>query len=390
MDYQTFRGSDVQEALLLVRQALGADALIESTRHITNGQGGAFGRSFVEVVAAPSAAGAAGASAALARESMPSPQRLRASPGSRVHMPQASATFKRTLPLGERKPAAPPAPALDVSSVGRELMQLRLMLDELSQGRPPRDRTRALLAAAGFEGSLARALSVGATRAARTGNRELRQWLRQRVASRLVCRGGLLEADGPQLIACVGPTGVGKTTTLAKLAAQAVLTLGKSVRVISLDTFRVGALEQWRRYSELIGCPFDVVTNAGAFHRIVHSNPSDIVLVDTAGRSGSDQGSILAGCVSGLGAINRHVLLVLPAWMRARDAERVAQSYTKPGLTGVVITKLDETDQVGGVMHAPLGGKLPITYLCDGARVPEDIREAVLDDVLDTLFPEQA
>jgi flagellar biosynthesis protein FlhF len=94
--------------------------------------------------------------------------------------------------------------------------------------------------------------------------------------------------------------------------------------------------------------------------------------------------------VSGLGAINRHVLLVLPAWMRARDAERVAQSYTKPGLTGVVITKLDETDQVGGVMHAPLGGKLPITYLCDGARVPEDIREAVLDDVLDTLFPEQA
>ncbi|MET0412977.1 MAG: flagellar biosynthesis protein FlhF [Polyangiaceae bacterium] len=386
MDYQTFRGSDVQEALLLVRQALGADALIESTRHITNGQGGAFGRSFVEVVAAPGATGAA----AVARESMPSQQRLRASSGSRVHTPQTSGTFKRTLPLGDRKPATPPAPALDVSSVGRELMQLRLMLDELSQGRPPRDRTRALLAAAGFEGSLARALSVGATRSARTGNRELRQWLRQRVASRLVCRGGLLEGDGPQLIACVGPTGVGKTTTLAKLAAQATLTLGKSVRVISLDTFRVGALEQWRRYAELIGCPFDVVTNAGAFHRIVHSNPSDIVLVDTAGRSGSDQGSILGGCVNGLGAINRHVLLVLPAWMRARDAERVAQSYTKPGLTGVVITKLDETDQVGGVMHAPLGGKLPITYLCDGARVPEDIREAVLDDVLDTIFPEQA
>lgn len=389
MDYQTFRGSDVQEALLLVRQALGADALIESTRHISNGQGGAFGRSFVEVVAAPSAAGVAG-NAVVAVASRPAPQKPRISPGSRVHTPQASATFKRTLPLGERKLAAAPAPALDVSSVGRELMQLRLMLDELSQGRPPRDRTRALLSAAGFEGSLARSLSVGATRAARTGNRELRQWLRQRVASRLVCRGGLLEAEGPQLIACVGPTGVGKTTTLAKLAAQATLTLGKSVRVISLDTFRVGALEQWRRYSELIGCPFDVVTNPGAFHRIVHSHPSDIVLVDTAGRSGSDQGSILGGCVSGLGAIDRHVLLVLPAWMRARDAERVAQSYNRPGLTGVVITKLDETDQVGGVMHAPLGGKLPITYLCDGARVPEDIREAVLDDVLDTIFPEQA
>jgi flagellar biosynthesis protein FlhF len=379
MEYQTFRGSDVQEALLLVRQALGADALIESTRHITNGQGGAFGRSFVEVVAAPSASG----SIAGARDSRQVARDARTS----TQAPRSSGAFQRRQPVNER--GARPS-EFDVSGVGRELVQLRLMLDELSQGRPPRDRTRALLAAAGFEGSLARALSVGAASAARTGNRELRQWLRQRVASRLVCRSGLLEAEGPQLIACVGPTGVGKTTTLAKLAAQAVHTLGKSVRVVSLDTFRVGALEQWRRYSELIGCPFDVVTNPGAFHRMVHNHPSDIVLVDTAGRSGSDQGSILGGCVNGLGAINRHILLVLPAWMRARDAERVAQSYGRPGLTGVVITKLDETDQVGGVMHAPLGGKLPITYLCDGARVPEDIRDAVLDDVLDTIFPEQA
>lgn len=368
MDYQTFRGSDVQEALREVRQVLGADALIASTRHVSNGQGGAFGRSFVEVVAAPGGA-----------YRTPRARSLRVEPAHAAARGELSARPRTSEP-----------PPLDASGVSRELMQLRLMLDELSQGRPPRDRTRALLAAAGFEGALARTLSVGATRAARAGNRELRQWLRERVASRLTVRSGLLEGEGRTLIACVGPTGVGKTTTLAKLAAHATLTLGKSVRVVSLDNFRVGALEQWRRYSELIGCPFDVVTNPGAFHRIVHSHPCDVLLVDTAGRSGQSEDTLLAGCVSGLGPIGREVLLVLPAWLRARDAERLAQNYGRPALTGVVITKLDETDQVGGALHAPLGGKLPITYLCNGARVPEDIREAVLDDVLDTIFPEQA
>jgi flagellar biosynthesis protein FlhF len=371
MQYQTFRGSDVQEALSQVRQVLGADALIESTRHVTNGQGGAFGRSFVEVVAAPGLPAAA----------LPAREPAQSSQASRSLRPSRAGN-------AQPKPR-PPAEALDATGVGRELMQLRLMLDELSQGRPPRDRTRALLGAAGFEGSLARALSVGATRAARAGNRELCQWLRQRVASRLSCRAGLLEAEGPLLIACVGPTGVGKTTTLAKLAARSALVLNRSVHVVSLDTFRVGAIEQWRRYAELIGCPFDAVANAGAFHRIVHSQPSDIVFVDTPGGAGEEE-SLLAGCVNGLGPVQRHVLLVLPAWMRARDAERIAARYARPAPTGVVITKLDETDQIGGVMHAPLVNKLPLTFLCDGARVPEDIRDAVLDDVLDRIFPEQA
>jgi len=84
------------------------------------------------------------------------------------------------------------------------------------------------------------------------------------------------------------------------------------------------------------------------------------------------------------------VLLVLPAWLRARDAQRVVESYAAPAITGVVITKLDETDQLGGVLHAPLSAELPITYLCNGARVPEDIHDAVIERCLDAIFPEQA
>jgi flagellar biosynthesis protein FlhF len=83
------------------------------------------------------------------------------------------------------------------------------------------------------------------------------------------------------------------------------------------------------------------------------------------------------------------VPFVLPAW-RARGAERVVASYAAPKLTGAVITKLDETGQVGRVMRARLGSDLPLTYLCDGARVPEDIHDAAVDKSLDAIFPEQA
>lgn len=379
MDYQTFRGTDVQEALLHVREALGTDALIESTRHITNGQGGALGRTFVEIVAAPSLGLAL-------RSSIARPER-RAGGGQSAPAPRRAAA---PPPRAEPENAADGSVRLHETEVGRELLQLRLMLDELSQGRPPKDRTRALLAAAGFEGSLARALGTGGTRAARAGNRELKQWLRQRVGEKLECKTGLIETPGRRLIACVGPTGVGKTTTLAKLAARAVLSFKRSVRVVSLDTFRVGAVEQWRRYAELIGFPFDVATNPGTFHRVAHNHSEDLLLVDTAGRGVGEQHSTLAGCVGGLRDMPSDVLLVLPAWLRARDAERVVASYSAPKITGVVITKLDETDQVGGVMHAPLGSDLPVTYLCDGARVPEDIHDAAVDKVLDAIFPEQA
>jgi flagellar biosynthesis protein FlhF len=379
MDYQTFRGADVQEALLQVRQALGTDALIESTRHVQGGPGGALGRTFVEIIAAPSLDRNGGRSAT---SMAPEPRKIRLpSPVDRVHPDRP-----------QRAPSRSPAPerSLDESTVGRELMQLRQMLDELGQGRPIRDRARAMLVAAGFDGALARSLSAGSARSAGAGSRELTSWLRERVRQKVACRSGLIEAPGRQLIACVGPTGVGKTTTLAKLAARAVLQLGRSVRVVSLDTFRVGAVEQWRRYAELIGFPFDVATNPGTFHRVAHNHTEDLLLVDTAGRAIGEQHDTLAGCVAGLRGMSHEVLLVLPAWLRARDAERVVATYAAPTITGVVITKLDETDQVGGVMHASIGSELPVAYLCNGARVPEDIHDAAVDQVLDAIFPEQA
>lgn len=366
MDYQTFRGSDVQEALFAVRQALGADALIESTRHVTNGQAGAFGRSFVEVTAAPNK-------------------------GTLGNKASDSRSIKRRG-LGNDRSGSKRGRKVDPKALEQELLALRRMVDELTAGRPPRERARAMIHSAGFHGEIAKSLGTGATKAAKSGREELARWLRGRLADRLMCQPHLIQRNFRQVIACVGPTGVGKTTTLAKLAARAKLELHKSVSVISLDTFRVGAVEQWTRYAELVGIGFEVAEDSTMFQRLVESQPSDLILVDTAGQSTHDDVGMLrlADCLNSVRRARTEVQLVLPAWIGAQDAERVARSYQNPRLTGLIVTKMDEAEHVGGCLQAALANQLPVTYLCDGARVPEDIHDAVLDAVLDVLFPEQA
>jgi flagellar biosynthesis protein FlhF len=85
-----------------------------------------------------------------------------------------------------------------------------------------------------------------------------------------------------------------------------------------------------------------------------------------------------------------NVMLVLPAWLRANDVTRVLEMYDDPLPTQLVVTKLDETYQVGGILHAALPSELPFAYLCNGPRVPEDILDASVDGVLDAVFPSEA
>jgi len=380
MSYQSFRGADLQEALSAVKATLGPNALIEGTRRVSNGRAGGLGQQYVEVTAAP-------------------PQGLK--------WPFASREARAPeLPLGERLAMAPPSGetrslrtknkfgsvlGLDSNEVERELTSLRAMLEELNQQRPPRERALTLLHARGIEGNLARELANGAAKHAKKGKAPLTDFLRARLAERISVSGSLMQSPRRTLIACMGPTGAGKTTTLAKLAARARLDLGRSVGVISLDTFRVGAVEQWQRYATLMGIPFQVASDRASFRRAMAEITADIVLVDTAGRSTPASSWVLPDCLAGLTEeMEKHALLVLPAWLRASDVARVSGLYEVPAPTEVVITKLDETVEAGGVLHAALPSNTPIAYLCNGPRVPEDIREASVEAVVDAVLPADA
>jgi flagellar biosynthesis protein FlhF len=379
VQYQTFRGSNVNEALAAVRAAFGPEAVIDSTRYVTNGRRGALGHSYVEVSAAPP-----GESAQLA-------------PFSRVTAPKpissggvtASTPRRRLETPAESEPALPAAApqGFDPQSFEQELRALRALVDELSAGRTPRDQALTTLRAAGIEGDFARSITKGKGRAPSSPS-ELRKWLRSALGKRFAAVGGLLETSGPRLIACVGPTGAGKTTTLAKLAARSKLDLGISVGVISLDTHRVGAAEQWKRYARLLGIPFHVATDVASFARAAAEMDCDLLLVDTPGRTPSDPNDawLLPECLGGVSDREIAVLAVLPAWLTARDASRVLSNYQSPAPAAVVLTKLDEASSIGGSLQASATNELPIAFLCRGPRVPDDLEDASVERVLDAVF----
>lgn len=370
MQYQSFRGADLKAALEQVKATLGPNALIDATRQITNGHGGGLERSYVEVTAAaPAGLEWPFATPTNGR----APQSSRRQPQSGQRAPEKRQTFSL---LAEPK-----------REVERELEVLRAMVEEINATLPPKERALAMLHSVGIEGALAREIGSGAARPAKKGRDALRLWLRDRVKDRIVVRPRLIAEEGPLLVACVGPTGVGKTTTLAKLAAKARLDLGRTVSVISLDTFRVGAVEQWQRYASLMGVPFHVATELGGFQRLVRESKSELILVDTAGRSAHTANSLLGDGLRSVTTHRVHVQLVVPAWLRAQDAERVLAGYQDPLPTEIVITKLDETETAGGALHASIPRALPLAYLCDGPRVPEDIEDASPEAVLARLFP---
>lgn len=392
MQYQTFRGVDLKEALNRVKAAFGPDAIIESTRQVSNGKAGGFGQSFVEVKAAGPSIVASKypfSSDVAQTDFAPAPVHAqRTVRGQVTKDPMAFALGGGSLSRGKASSSSNPS----TSELDREIKALRAMLEELSATRKPKERALALLLDAGFEGPLARELANGSQRAAKQGQAALRDFIIERIKVRVRISPGIIERPKRQLIACVGPSGAGKTTTLAKLAARARLEHSRSVGIVSLDTYRVGAVEQWQRYSHLLGIPFSVARTRGDFELAVQSSNCDLLLVDTSGRGISDEGAAwpLLDCLPLVVRHELHVLVVLPAWLRARDAEQVVRTYSDARPTGVVFTKTDETVQQGGIVQAVLSNDLPVAYICNGPRVPEDIRDASAEIVLKGLLKTDA
>jgi flagellar biosynthesis protein FlhF len=359
--YQNFRGADVNEALSRVRAVLGPDAIIGSTRHVKSAGTFAPGHVVIEAARGP------------ARASAP------------------AATHELTVrpkPSSEATPRPPAAPASEpMSELGREVAALRAAVRALEAACSPRQHALGRLQTAGIEGSLAAELAQNAPRTRKKGQTAT-TWLRRRVAERLRVAPGLIARPGRQLIACVGPTGAGKTTTLAKLAVKAQLDLGRSVGVVSLDGFRVGAVEQWQRYAKLIGMPFFAARDAAGLSHALRSIDSEVVLVDTEGQvpNGESLTQNLAASLEAGSNYEAHTLLVVPAWLRGSDVDRLIRTYRAPRPTAVVVTKLDEASNAGGVLHACLPTDTPVAYLCAGPRVPEDIQDARIEALLERVF----
>ena len=186
-----------------------------------------------------------------------------------------------------------------------------------------------------------------------------------------------LTPDRCRVVALVGPTGVGKTTTIAKLAANYRLREKRKIGLITVDTYRVAAIEQLRTYADIIGLPMQVVSSPRQMREAVRQMEDlDLILMDTAGRSPKDEVKILElkSFLSEAGADEVH--LVLSSVAGANTLEQTAKRFSVVGTTALVLTKLDEATGLGTVLPVLRASKLPLSYLTNGQNVPDDIEKA--------------
>ncbi len=183
---------------------------------------------------------------------------------------------------------------------------------------------------------------------------------------------------GPQLIAVVGPTGVGKTTTLAKMATNFDVLGRRKVALISTDTYRVAAVEQLRTFAGIAGLPLEVVYRAEELPAAIERyRDYDVLLLDTAGRSQNDEEALAELTEFIEHARPARTILTLSANMRLEDQREVIANYRKLRFSDVIITKLDEVSSAGHLIDMCLiADNAPWMYLTTGQSVPDDILQA--------------
>lgn len=196
-----------------------------------------------------------------------------------------------------------------------------------------------------------------------------------------------LKKNAPRIIALVGPTGVGKTTTTAKLAAMYALNRGNKVALITMDIFRVGAVEQLKTYTKIMGIPLEVASTPKELERAVERNSDcDLILIDTAGRSHKDADKLeeMKGFLQT--TIQADIYLCLSATTKDRELEEILKRFSIFDVSKVVFTKLDECESFGCIVNLLLKASLQIAYFTNGQRVPEDIEVATSDKLAELIL----
>jgi flagellar biosynthesis protein FlhF len=295
---------------------------------------------------------------------------------------QVAASLEKAA--GELQRPGRPAPAASpqVDQLMAEMQTIKALLErqlagfawgEMSRQSPVRALLLGELLDAGFSSTLARRLSdeLPETLAAADG----RKWLASALNRRLRTLSGdsdIIDQGG--VFALVGPTGVGKTTTTAKLAARCVVRYGaEKLALLTTDGYRIGAHEQLRIYGRILGVPVHVVRDSEDLRRtLVDLRDKHMILIDTVGMSQRDRMvAEQAAMLTRAGEVKR--LLLLNAGSRGDTLDDVVRAYSGEDLAGCILTKVDEAASLAPALDAMVRHGLLLAYVANGQRVPEDL-----------------
>jgi len=197
-----------------------------------------------------------------------------------------------------------------------------------------------------------------------------------------------LKPDGkPTVVMFIGPTGVGKTTTLAKIAANYSLNFKKKVGLITTDTYRIAAVEQLKTYAEILGLPLSIVYSPNEIvDTIAQYSDKDIVLIDTAGRSHNNKAQMeeISAWIEASRA--DEVYLLVSMTTSNRNLRELVKNYSFLKNYKILLTKFDESPVVGMIINIRLLTGMKLSYITTGQNVPDDIEVADIDKILRTLL----
>jgi flagellar biosynthesis protein FlhF len=370
MQLHTYKARSIAEALRLIRQELGPDASVLHTREVGSGLSRWFGGRMIEVTASAEPA---------------APSRLPALEGGAI--PRAELQDFRRKMREDLLGRADAEPSL---------------VEQLASQSPSRPWRQSATC-----GPLAQRLRQAGVR-----GEVIERWL-ERLQAELACDpechtshadarlrqiiAGDLPTSGPvrlvsgrsTIVALVGPTGVGKTTTLAKLAADFRLRQERSIGLITTDTYRVAAVEQLRTYAGIMDLPVEVATTtlemAAAIDRL---SDRELVLIDTAGCSPRDAAQLRQLRAVLAAARPSEVLLVLSSVAAKEGLAAAALAFGMAGTTSLILTKLDETSQLGQLSDWLAACRLPLSYITTGQNVPGDLEPASAIQLAKLLLPD--
>lgn len=376
MIVKKFVAPTMPEAMKKVRAELGQDAVILNSKEIqTGGIFGFFTKKNIQVIAAIDT----------------EPIKAKKQP-VQTKIPQKTTSAYPNIGKGNS--------ALDNQQMLQEIKQLKELVHDLSAQQQdvikaypePLQKAYQFLISHEFEGTIIDALMEQMLEKYYTNkdnmspnmvNRWLKDLLREQLSQYPF--GGIQFTK--KYINVVGPTGVGKTTTLAKLAALAVLNERKKVAFITTDTYRIAAIEQLKTYAQILEAPVEVAYNIEDFKKAKEAlQDYDVIFIDTAGRNFRNR-----QYVTELGKVidfndEMETFLVLSLAAKYRDMKDIVEQFSLLKIDKFIFTKLDETGTYGAIFNLLYTYKIGVAYLTNGQNVPDDIIEATPEVLLNTLY----
>jgi flagellar biosynthesis protein FlhF len=433
MQVKIFEAADMASGLKLVRKELGPDALILSTRTVRSGKLGILGKQILEITAAIDTDWPRSDKEKPSQQAIQPPYEHQAYTSNSRAMSTLSPenqekSFEPLHKIGSKPEPSKPLPEQQ-TQLAQNNVQMRQEFDELKGmvktlageiarfGRRPETQQSILqnggltansilyqrlqssshgmdiLLSHGINPETARTISGFAkdslSEADLTDSQKLFGFLQSTIAD-------ILEVQVPDSgyagkqhrIALIGPTGVGKTTTLAKIAAHHLSRFSHSIALITIDTYRIAAVEQLKVYGEIMHLPVDVVlTPLQLEQAIARHQDKELILIDTAGRSPRDTLSIDELKTFLLPELDITKHLVLSATNREEELQEIITRFAPLGIDFTIFTKVDECVNLGVILNTQIHNRSPISYITNGQRVPEDLLQTDKKKIAELIMP---